>query len=195
MIKVNLVEANGYTEDQLIKVQRTITLIEQVINSTAFKDAILNFRRNGNGKRSFSFKKHPLARFKKYSNAKVYDKIVAAKQRAGNVQDGSMDLYLTLVPGGDGVTIGYGYPKDKEIFTYSEYFNRATDASLANHFVHEWCHKIGFDHAFHAWQDKNRDFSVPYAIGNLVESLAEKDESQLRPSGYLPDRTPGVPHK
>jgi len=173
MITVNLVETNGYAEDQMVKIRRAIVLIERVMNSLTFKYAILNFRRNAGKKRSFSFKKDEQTRFKEYSNEKVYSKIMEAKQQVGNVQDGSMDLYLALVPGGDGITIGYGYPQSKEIYTYSEYFNRATDASLANHLVHEWCHKIGFDHAFYTWQDKNRDFSVPYAVGNLVERLAE----------------------
>ena len=178
MLTVNLIEANGYTDNQLLKIKRTMAIIERVINSMAFKDAILNFVRPSKGKkkRSFSFKKNLLFRFRKYSNKKVYAKIMASKQAYGNVKNGTMDLYLTMVPGGDGITIGYGYPKDKEIFTYSEYFDRATDASLANHIVHEWCHKIGFDHAFHPWQDKNRDFSVPYAVGNLIESLADHGE-------------------
>ena len=170
MIKVNIAETTGYNDQQVQKIFRAAAIIERTINTFAFRDAILNFKRSK--KKSFSFKKHPLSHFKKYSNEEVYDKIMMAKEKFGNIQTGNMDLYLTLIPGGDGITIGYGNKDSKEIFTYSEYFERATDASLANHIVHEWCHKIGFDHAFHPWQDKYRDYSVPYAVGNLIEQLA-----------------------
>jgi hypothetical protein len=38
--------------------------------------------------------------------------------------------------------------------------------------MHEWMHKIGFTHAV-TWS-KDRDHTVPYAIGYLIEELAAK---------------------
>jgi len=101
----------------------------------------------------------------------VYQMIMYAKEEIGNINIEEVNLYLTLEPGGTRSTIGFGLPTDEWIHTYQAFFDDATESELAGHFAHEWCHKIGFEHAMYAWQDKNRDSSVPYAIGKLVESL------------------------
>ena len=170
MLTVNFLKTDNYSAEQVIKLNRAKALMEQVLNSDAFHDKVINYHTGG--KLTFSFKKDLFRHFERYTNEEVYAMIMQASEETGNVADGSIDLYLVLEPGNDGDNLGYGLPGRAEIHTYADFFNSTTDARLANHLTHEWCHKIGFSHAFLAWMDAHREDSVPYAIGNLVEELA-----------------------
>jgi len=171
MLKINLVSHKNYGGQRLEKLTRALATMERVINSDAFADGVRNFTTRG--KKTFSFKKNLFKDFEHYTNEEVLGMIMQAQEEEGNVADGQIDLYLELVEGDSGSSaVGYGYPGDPVIYTYSGWYDQQDIPSLANHITHEWCHKIGFDHAFHAWQDRDRDNSVPYGIGNLVEELA-----------------------
>ena len=177
MIQVNLVATQNYNLSQINRLKNIFQIMEKVLNTADFKSAVLNFKTNG--ELTFSFKKNPFKHFDIYSNEQVYAMIMQAREGVGNMSDGVIDLYLTLEPGGDGQNLGYGLQDEKEIHTYTDFFDNpaTTDATLANHFTHEWCHKLGFEHAEYRWMDSNRDdCSVPYAIGNLVESLNSKSD-------------------
>ena len=170
MITVKLREARQYNAQQLEKLTRVFAIMEQVLNAPAFREAVLNFETDG--QKGFSFRKNLFRHFETYTNEEVYALLMQAQEEPGDVASGTIDLYLVLEPGADGQNLGYGLPGNREIHTYADYFNNATEASLANHFTHEWCHKIGFEHAQYRWMDRNRDCcSVPYAIGNLIEEL------------------------
>ena len=169
MLKINLVKATNYNGAHLTKLQVSLNMIEKVLNSVQFKDAVINFKTNG--ELTFSFRKNLFKEFEHYTNEQVYGLIMQAQEDPVNVSDGSMDLYLELAPGGGGSTIGYGNPGEETIYTYQDWFDSATSEDIANQITHEWCHKIGFDHAFYPWQDKFRENSVPYGIGDLVETL------------------------
>lgn len=168
MISVKLHSHKNYDSQRLETLKRAFVIIERVLNSEKFKQEVLNYTTAG--KKTFSYKRTLFREFEHYTNEEVYKTIMQADEETGNILTGHIDLYLELVIGGGGV--GYGYPGDKTIYTYSEWFDEQSDESIANHITHEWCYKIGFDHAFYDWQDKNRERSVPYGIGNLVEELA-----------------------
>ena len=170
MLTIKLIQHTNYTGAREQKLYAAIQIMERVLNSKPFHEAVINYTTNG--KLTFSFKKTLFRDFDHYTNEEVYASILQAKEEEGNVADGSMDLYLELAPGGGGNVLGYGYPNDPIIYTYADWFDNQTPATIANHLTHEWCHKIGFEHAFYGWQDKNRERSVPYGIGNLVEQLA-----------------------
>jgi hypothetical protein len=171
MLTINLIEHNNYGGQRIIRLQNAMDTIGRVINSEQFKDEVLNFTTDGQV--TFYYRKtvfgkeidHP------YSNQEVYEIIMAGVERYGNTTTGSMDLYLTLLNGSDGNVIGFGNPGSKEIFTYSVMFDSLTIPELVNHYSHEWCHKLGFDHSFHS--NRLRNYSVPYGIGNIAEKIAE----------------------
>jgi hypothetical protein len=169
MISINLVKTTNYDDARLTILKSALALIPPVLNSQNFKDAVINYKTNG--QLTFSFKKNLFKDFEHYTNQQVYDMIMQAQEDPGNVADGSIDLYLELLPGGGGSTIGYGNPGEETIYTYQDWFDQAKPEEIVNHITHEWCHKIGFDHAAYPWQDKFRENSVPYGVGDLVEGF------------------------
>jgi hypothetical protein len=68
--------------------------------------------------------------------------------------------------------VGYTYPDSARIWSNGNYFYSMTVNELAAHFVHEWLHKIGYDHDFKS--TARRPYSVPYAVGDLVEVIADQ---------------------
>jgi hypothetical protein len=170
MLKVNLVDSANYNPSQLGILAGVFGIIERQINSPAFEQAVRRFKTNG--RPTFSYKRDIFRSFPSYTNDEVFEMIKNAREIPGNITDGQIDLYLVLEPGSDGQNNGFGNQGEKEIHTYEGYFNVAKPEQLANHIVHEWCHKLGFLHAKFRWMDSNRDTSaVPYAIGNLIEEL------------------------
>jgi hypothetical protein len=107
-----------------------------------------------------------------YTNQEIYAMIMNAKETHGNVSNGSMDLYLVLKDGSDGNVVGFGLQNKKEIYTYKDMFDIKKPKQIANHITHEWTHKLGFSHAEITTRFGNRDNSVPYAIGNMIEDLS-----------------------
>ena len=65
-------------------------------------------------------------------------------------------------------------PDTSVITSNRRFFDNFTPAEIAGNLAHEWMHKIGFDHDFNS--TSRRPYSVPYAVGDLVESLAEQYE-------------------
>jgi hypothetical protein len=176
MLKVNLVQLINYNDEQLEILKKVFIIIENAINSPDFESSVRQFRTRG--ELTFSFKNGLFSSAQKYTNDQVFDLIMEARENPGNIADGQMDLYLVLKPGSDGTTVGYGNPGTKEIYTYEDRFSVETLEYLANHYVHEWCHKLGFEHTSKRLFDRNRDCcSVPYAIGNLIESIAQQQKA------------------
>jgi hypothetical protein len=68
--------------------------------------------------------------------------------------------------------VGYTYSNSRRIWVNTKYFNSYTAAGVAHNLFHEWMHKLGYAHDSN-WTI-NRDFSVPYALGNLVGEIGKK---------------------
>lgn len=49
-------------------------------------------------------------------------------------------------------------------------FERYTEAEVAGHWLHEWCHTAGFIHDYESTD--RRDQSVPYLVGELLTTHA-----------------------
>ena len=51
-------------------------------------------------------------------------------------------------------------------------FERYSEAEVAGHWLHEWCHTAGFIHDYE--RTDRRDESVPYLIGSLLTTYAQQ---------------------
>lgn len=60
-----------------------------------------------------------------------------------------------------------GYTVGSTITTYKNNFDAMKANEIAAHIIHELTHVLGHGHAFN--YSKERDSSVPYAVGNYVE--------------------------
>lgn len=143
----------NFSPDQEQKVQTALEIIRKIIPSEEFKNAVINKQYRG---------KKIYVDNLGLSNEEIYQKII---------NEGKIDLELKLY-NEESNTIGYTYPNIIRIYINQKYFNRFSPSQVADNLVHEWLHKIGFNHEFK--YSKTRDHSVPYSIGYLVRELASK---------------------
>lgn len=153
----------NFSSSQEEKVKKAVDIIKKVIASKDFRDRVLAYEYNGEKK---FFDNQGL------SNEEIYQKIIDGAEKMGNTaKNHTMDVELELYHQTT-TTIGYTYPNTVRIWMNTKYFNKYTPIKVADNLMHEWMHKLGFTHAM-TWS-KDRDHSVPYAIGYLLEELAAK---------------------
>ena len=163
--RVNVIEARKYTSSDLAKLARAVHAIETVMNSQELKDKIINFTYNG--KREF-------VQNEGMTNEQIYNYLMAGGEIHPKVrpQDGMMDVELQLYKPKlfqSKRVIGYTDPSYFTIYVNQNYFRPAAISDIADNMVHEWCHKMGFDHDFKS--TARRPYSVPYAVGYIVDDL------------------------
>lgn len=155
MTKVTVRSVNGFTEDQKIKMLRCLSLLERIINTNEFKEEVLK------------------ANFKKtegYNNNEIYKMIMEGRESLDEIPDSEIDLYLNLSTDNPN-ELGHT-SNQRDVYTGTQTFNDMEDWEYAGHVAHEYCHTLGFTHAFFPWP--GRDKTVPYAIGYIVEGFGEK---------------------
>lgn len=152
----------NFSSEQEEKIQKALELIKQVVATEEFKNRILTHTYNG----SYTFVDN-----KGYSNAQIYQIILNAAERLTPTRNNMMDMDVELYYANTNV-VGYTYPSTTRIWVNTKYFNSYGPASVARNLVHEWLHKLGFEHAQN-WSAA-RDHSVPYAIGNLVSEIGSR---------------------
>jgi hypothetical protein len=142
----------NFKKDQERKVHEALTIIQKIVATDEFKNRILNH--TFEGKKTFVDSND-------LSNAEIYRKILTGTMKV------ELELYHS-----PNTTIGYTYPDTKRIWINTKYFNRYTPVKVADNLMHEWMHKLGFNHAVK--HSATRNYSVPYAVGYLIEELAAK---------------------
>jgi hypothetical protein len=158
--KVHLVNFNPSQER---KIKAALKMIKNIISSPEFKERIINYQYKG--KKGFIDNKG-------LSNEEIYRMILeGAEERSGIRKDNTMDVELELYFQ-EAKTIGYTYPDTDRIWINKKYFAQYTPIKVADNLMHEWMHKLGFSHSS-KWSE-DREHSVPYAVGYLIEELANK---------------------
>jgi hypothetical protein len=132
------------------------------VKSSEFKERVLSHTFEG---------KKTYVDNKGLTNEQIYQLIIDGSETLTPAKNGRMDIELALYQNSSS-TIGYTYPNTTRIWVNTKYFNKYNPVQVADNLFHEWLHKLGFDHALK--YSKNRNYSVPYAIGYLVEELAVK---------------------
>ena len=157
----------NFTNEQESKVNDASELIERVIASEQFRKEVLNF--TFNGKKEFNNNNG-------LSNAQIYEKILEGQEKMLRLgKNNRMDVELELYSDST-TTIGYTFPNVVRIYMNTKYFNNFDASQVSDNMVHEWLHKIGFDHDVQ--YSPSRDYSVPYAIGYIVKRLAKQYMTQ-----------------
>lgn len=153
----------NFNSEQEEKIKKAVSIIKKVIALPEFKKRILNYSYKG---------KNGFFDNQGYSNEAVYRMILEGSEKIGNTsKNNSMDVELELYFQKTS-TIGYTYPHTTRIWMNKKYFNKYTPVKVADNLMHEWMHKLGFTHSM-AWNEE-RDHTIPYAIGYIIEELAEK---------------------
>ena len=105
-----------------------------------------------------------------YTNAQIYQKILDGSETLQKIVDNEMDMEVELYYAATS-TVGYTYANSKRIWVNKKFFDGYTPAGVAHNLFHEWLHKLGFTHAS-TWST-SRDYSVPYAIGDIVGEIGK----------------------
>ena len=167
----NVKVVNG-TSSQEAKIQSAEEIIKKIVASDKFRDAVLNFTYNG--KKSFVDNGG-------YSNAQIYQKLLDGAETLQPAKNNAMDIEVEIYTNNWTSTVGYTTPSTKRIFVNTKFFNTYNAGEVAHNLVHEWTHKLGFDHASN-WST-SRDYSVPYGIGSIILKLAKDSEVMGTGSG------------
>ncbi len=133
-----------------------------VLNSKAFRTKVMNHTHNG--KKTFVDNNGQ-------TNEEVYQTIMEGAETLLPEIDNEMDLDITLYYKNNS-TVGYTYTDTTRIWVNNKFFAGYTLGQVANNAVHEWTHKIGYGHSF--YNNADRPFSVPYAVGEIVEEISRQ---------------------
>ena len=155
------IKMTNFSEYQEKKMRESLIKLEVVINSEQFKQRVLDHVYNNQKQ----FRKN-----KGLSNEEIYNKLMLGAEDLLPEVDQEMDIDVTMYYKNNS-TVGYTYPNTTRTWVNSKFFNRYTHAQVAKNIVHEWTHKLGFEHSFNS--TSSRRYSVPYAIGSIIQDLME----------------------
>jgi len=164
--KINFINFKDHEKEKIIE---AIKLIKAIIQNHEFEKRVKNF----NFKKKNSFHDN-----KGLTNEEIFQKIIDGAETVGDeVVNNRMDVELELYEH-PSKTIGYTYPDTKRIWINRKYFSHYKVNQVANNLMHEWMHKLGFNHDT-KWSAA-RGYSVPYAIGNIFEEIIREQYSQKK---------------
>jgi len=170
-LRVSIARFTNFTETDRLKADQAIQLIEQVINSDEFQNRVLSFSYTDpdTGETIPGFYQN-----NGLSNAEILKAIYDGAESYNPVPNNQMDLNITLFKPGPGYekVLGYTYPDSDTIWINENFYHSSTPADIAMNMTHEWTHKLGFDHDFE--KTPLRPFSVPYAIGYMIQEMSRK---------------------
>ena len=165
-VKVVINSAKNFNATQAAHLEESRALLERIVNSEEFKQKVIHFTYQG---------QETYVQNNGLTNLQVYNKIMAGAEEfpqqtaANNVIDLSVQLYTSGWTGRN--VIGYTNPSTPTIYMNTYFYNYATPIETASNMIHEWTHKLGFDHDYKA--TARRPYSVPYAVGYIVENMGK----------------------
>jgi len=160
----------NFSEVNERKMRAAIQLLERVVNSDEFKEAVLNFTYAG---------KSEYVQNNGMTNEQIYQHLMTGKENLYPEVDLEMDLDVSLYKQSWGrcSVVGYTTPSSPRIYVNRCFFNGFELQEIAGNLFHEWVHKMGFGHDFKP--TTRRPFSVPYALGYLVRTIGAKYNNEV----------------
>ncbi len=143
---------NGFEDEQLkIKLDSAIKILEQIVNNDAFEILVKHTK---------------YLRKNRKSNSEIYS-LIKTGQEEESIADSIINLKLMAYES-EKNEIGHTDAGDT-IHTNKGYILENPAHIYASHLLHEYCHVLGFTHAF--LRMPFRFMSVPYRIGTIVEKI------------------------
>jgi hypothetical protein len=165
-LRINVQSKTYFTTAQSQKLDQAVTILNQVLNTPEFKERILNFTYQG---------KAQFVQNNNFTNQQIYDQIMAGAEQLPKVTapDEIADMQLSIYSPPwyrrFSSAVAFTTAGDSKLYLYKNYFNRASLADLCETLVHEWVHKLGYDHDFNS--TARRPYSVPYGVGASVNAV------------------------
>jgi hypothetical protein len=150
----------GMTSSQEAKIQGAERKMQAVIASDAFRTKILNHTYGG---------RKTFVNNNGLTNSQIYIKMLEGAEKLKPAKNNTMDLTIKTYYENSS-TVGYTMTGSSTINMNTKFLNSYTSNNVSRNMIHEWLHKIGFGHAVS--YSTSRDYSVPYAVGRIMEQLA-----------------------
>jgi hypothetical protein len=160
-ISIDVHERVNFTPEEVKKHQQACTDAVKVLNSKRFKERFL---------------KEKLTSVEGLTNLQVYEKLMSGVDLFNKTADRDIDVFVEMYYQNNRV-VGYTTPNINKTYLNRKFFSDYDAADVACNMVHEYLHKVGFDHV-----SAKESTSVPYAIGYLVEKCIR--EMWLNPGLY-----------
>jgi len=161
--KVEADSLYGIRTERETKMRRALSVFEEVMNDSCFwvsmdsMEYVFDLANDTN---------------RHMSTKQINQKLYMGNEWYKKENDSTANVYWVLKERTwHSLAVGYGYPSQKVIHTYSWFLDKSDLASLVGHIAHEWSHKLGFDHQFNP--HPGREQTVPYAFGNKVKEFAD----------------------
>ena len=148
MININIHERINFTDKEILKHEKAVEEAYIVLNSQRFKEKFLTTK---------------LTNTEGLSNFQIYEKLMSGYDELVKQEDRSIDVYVEMYYKNNKV-VGWTTPSSERTYLNRKFFQNFDTADIACNLVHEYLHKVGFDH-----NSAKEHTSVPYAIGYLVE--------------------------
>lgn len=168
MLGIKLESAIGFTTQELAKLKAALDLLKIVVNDIRFEGEVKGFTFQG---------KKQFYQNKGLTNVQIYEKIMSGAEVRTPTADSLMNLNLQIYNVSwyqrfHNNVVGYTNPSTGTIFMNRTFFQRFKLNEIAANVMHEWTHKLGFDHDFNA--TINRPYSVPYGIQSIVTEIGDE---------------------
>jgi hypothetical protein len=165
---INISDRSNLTAAQSAKIDQAVSVLNKVMNSTELKTAILNFTYSGS---------QQFVQNNGLTNAEIYQTLMAGAELypSSSLANYAADIKVKIYyPPWYSTTsaVAFTSTSDAYLNIYSSYFSSSSVAALSETLIHEWTHKLGFDHDYDS--TARRPYSVPYGIGGIVYDLARK---------------------
>lgn len=147
-LTIQVHERVNFTPKEVAKHKQACIEAEKVLASKRFKDKFLEKKLTNN---------------LGHSNIKIYEMLQSGSDNFNKEVDSDIDVYVEMYYKNNKV-VGYTTPSINKTYLNRKYFTGYDAADVACNLVHEYLHKVKFDH-----KSASEHTSVPYAIGYLVE--------------------------
>jgi hypothetical protein len=154
-------QLRDFAPDKEQKMLNAIERLKIVINSKEFKQRILDHKYQN---------KNSFVDNQGLTNEEIYEVLMLGAETLIPEKDGEMDVDITLYYKNNS-TVGYTYPDTNRIWVNDKFFATYSLGKVAANVVHEWSHKVGFEHDFS--RTEKRNFSVPYGVGTIIRELVD----------------------
>lgn len=162
-IKVEIDASRMDTRERRLKCVRVAVEMEKVLNSPEFKANLLSMPDHSG----------ELSSYRNLTKEQLYDFLMAGAERLNPKNDNTLNLAVDDYYTFKGV-IGYTYQDTHIIYSNTKFFD-SNDLTRENHhmkmtgsnFIHEWGHKLGFDHDFNS--TPRRPQSICYQLNEVYE--------------------------
>lgn len=170
--KVTVHGVGGASSAEADKVREAAGLMERVLGSRQFHDAVL--AQTG------------MINTQGLTCEQIYQRILAGSEGATPGADHEADLEVSLYNKWNrwSKEVAWSGANEPAIHFNRKFFSRFEASDVAGTLSHEWCHQLGFNDS-----GANTN-SVPYRVGEIVSRLAENPEALTPLDGAAPADPP-----